>query len=178
MILLNPMKASKISIDNAKIEKLFYFVANVVVYRASDGRCLILKRGENEKVHPSKWGVPGGKLEWKDLDINNPTRMNGDVIDFEDAVERLLEREAFEEAGIKIKGPLTFINDVVFIRPDETPVVSMKFAAQYKSGEVKIEEWAFSDSAWVNSEEVRNYDCIGGIEDEIDATIKLFEKKS
>ena len=43
------MPAKKISIDEAKKEKLFYFVANVVVYRGSDGRCLILKRHEREK---------------------------------------------------------------------------------------------------------------------------------
>ena len=79
------MPADKISLENAKEEKLFYFVANVVVFRESDGRCLILKRSENEKVHPGKFATPGGKLEWKDLPLQNPTRMNGDVIDFENA---------------------------------------------------------------------------------------------
>jgi len=57
------MKAEKISLDNAKQNKLFYIVANVVIYRESDQRCLILKRSETEKVHPSKYCVPGGKLE-------------------------------------------------------------------------------------------------------------------
>jgi len=57
------MKATKISIDNAKKDKLFYFVANVIIYRSSDKKCLILKRSETEKVHPSKYCVPGGKLE-------------------------------------------------------------------------------------------------------------------
>ena len=69
------MKAKKISVDNAKKNKLFYFVANVVIYREADGRCLILKRDEREKVQPGKYAVPGGKLEWADLDMNNPTRM-------------------------------------------------------------------------------------------------------
>jgi len=57
------MKAENISLDNAKQNKLFYIVANVVIYRESDQRCLILKRSETEKVHPSKYCVPGGKLE-------------------------------------------------------------------------------------------------------------------
>jgi 8-oxo-dGTP pyrophosphatase MutT (NUDIX family) len=57
------MKALKISLDNAKKDKLFYFVANVIIYRDSDKKCLILKRSETEKVHPSKYCVPGGKLE-------------------------------------------------------------------------------------------------------------------
>jgi 8-oxo-dGTP pyrophosphatase MutT (NUDIX family) len=143
------MKAEKISIDNAKKNKLFYFVANVVIYRESDKRCLILKRDEREKVHPGKYAVPGGKLEWKDLDMDNPTRMNGDVFDFEDAVENLLKRETLEEAGIEIQDYLEYINSVSFIRPDETPVILVKFAAKYKRGKVKPEKGAFVDYAWV-----------------------------
>ena len=168
------MPADKISIDNAKKEKLFYFVANVVVYRKSDGRCLILKRDSREKVHPNKYAVPGGKLEWVDLDIKNPTRMNGDVIDFENSVEDLLRREVMEEAGIEIKEEIIYINSVAFVRPDETPVILVKFAAEYKSGDVKLEEGAFTDFEWVNSEEVDRYDCIDGIKDEVKKTIKIF----
>ena len=52
-------------------------------------------------MHPNKYAVPGGKLEWVNLDITKPTRMNGEVFDFQDAVEDLLKREAFEEAGFK-----------------------------------------------------------------------------
>src|SRR3989338_1791070 len=105
---INMPPAEKIGLDNAKKDKLFYFVANVVVYRQSDGRCLILKRDAREKVHPNKYAVPGGKLEWKDLDITRPTRMNGDAIDFEDAIEELLKREVSEEAGIEIEGRLVY----------------------------------------------------------------------
>jgi ADP-ribose pyrophosphatase YjhB (NUDIX family) len=168
------MKAKKISIDNAKKNKLFYFVANVVVYRESDKRCLILKRDEREKVHPGKYAVPGGKLEWKDLNINNPTRMNEDVFDFEDAVEDLLKREALEEAGVEIQDYLEYINSVAFIRPDEIPVILVKFAAKYKRGEVKPEKGAFTDYAWVNEEEVKNYNCIKGVPEEVIKTIKIF----
>lgn len=91
------MRAEKISLEKAKEDKLFYFVANVVVWRESDGRCLLLKRSESEKVHPGKWCVPGGKLEWAQLDITHPTRINGDALDFENAVEELLAREVKEE---------------------------------------------------------------------------------
>lgn len=156
---------------------MFYFVANVVVYRESDGRCLILKRSEREKVHPGKYGVLGGKLEWGQLDIKNPTRLNGNVIDFENAVEDLLAREAKEEAGIGIDKKLKYVNSVAFVRPDETPSVLIKFAAKYKSGEVRPESGAFVDYAWVNEEEVKNYSCIAGIIEEIATTIKLFEGK-
>ena len=171
------MLADKISLDNAKKDKLFYFVANVVVYREKDGRCLILKRGENEKVHPGKFATPGGKLEWKDLPLEKPSRMNGEVIDFENAVEDLLKREVMEEAGIEIENNINYINSVAFIRPDGIPVVLVKFAAKYKSGEVILEKGAFTDFAWVNEEEIYDYDCISGIAEEIEKTARMMEGK-
>ena len=168
------MPAEKISLDNAKRDKLFYFVANVIVFREGDGRCLILKRDEREKVHPGKYAVPGGKLEWTNLDISNPTRVNGGVLDFENAIEDLLIREVKEEAGIEIDNDLKYINSVAFIRPDRIPVILVKFAAKYKSGEVTLEEGAFTDFEWVNKEEVKIYDCIEGIHKEVKETIDLF----
>lgn len=170
------MPADKISIDNAKKEKLFYFVANVVVYREEDGKCLILKRSDREKVHPGKYAVPGGKLEWKDFDLLNPTRFNGEVLDFENSVEDLLKREVLEEAGIEIQDNLIYLNSVAFVRPDETPVVLVKFAAKYKQGEVVLEEDAFDDYAWVDANELKDYDCILGIQEEVIRTIDLFSE--
>ena len=168
------MSAKRISIDNAKKDKLFYFVANAVVYRESDKKCLILKRDEKAAVHPGRYCVPGGKLEWKDMDIAHPTRINGDVLDFENAVEALLKRETKEEAGIEIGNGLVYINSVAFVRPDETPVVLVKFAAKYKSGEVVLEKGAFTDYVWVDAEEVKSYPCIDGVEEEVARTIAIF----
>ena len=170
------MPATNISTTHAKQEKLFYFVANVVVVREDDGRCLILKRSENEKVHPGKWCVPGGKLEWDDLDLQNPTRRNGDVLDFQDAIESLLAREAKEEAGIEIGKTLTYVNSVVFVRPDGIPVVLVKFTASYAGGEVRLEHGAFTEYAWVSGEEVRAYDCILGIQEEIKKSARTFRQ--
>ncbi|MCX6804179.1 MAG: NUDIX domain-containing protein [Candidatus Diapherotrites archaeon] len=170
------MPAEKISIEHAKENKLFYFVANVVIYRESDKRCLILKRSERETAHPKKYAVPGGKLEWNDLDIAKPTRINGDILDYENAIESLLKREVFEEAGIEIKDGLEYINNIAFIRPDGIPVVLIKFAAKYKTGEIKLEEGSFTDYAWVNSEEVKKYDYIKGIKEEIKKTEEIFHK--
>ena len=169
------MPAEKISIKKAKQNKLFYFVANVVIYRESDGRCLLLKRSASEKVHPGKYAVPGGKLEWEQLDIENPTRMNGDVLDFENAVEALLAREVMEEAGVKIEKGLKYINSVAYVRPDGIPTILLKFAAKYKGGEVILEEGAFDGYVWVNAAEARKAKCIKGIPQEVTAAISLFK---
>lgn len=170
------MPAQKISLEHAKQNKLFYFVANVVVYRESDGRCLILRRHEREIVHPGKWGVIGGKLAWEDMDITHPKRVQNEVLDFPDAVEDLLQREAREEAGIEISRDLVYINSVAFVRPDEIPVVMVKFATKYAGGEVVPEPGAFTEYAWTNEEEVKNYPCIEGIAEEVAAAIKYFSK--
>ncbi|MBD3318697.1 NUDIX domain-containing protein [Candidatus Woesearchaeota archaeon] len=108
------MSAERISLQRAKRDKLFYVVANVVVFRESDKRCLILKRHSREKVHPDKYAVPGCKLEWVNLPIDKPTRMTGEVCDFENAVEDLLVRETREEAGIEIYPYLKYLNSVAF----------------------------------------------------------------
>ena len=136
------MKAEKISLENAKKNKLFYFVGNLIIYRESDKRCLILKRADEEKVHPGKYCVPGGKLEWGNFDLNNPTRMNGDVYDFEGTLEALLKREVSEESGLEVEDKFYYINSVGFVRPDGIPVMMVKFAARYKDGmrKEKIEQ--------------------------------------
>jgi len=169
------MKASEISTEHAKKNKLFYFVANLIVYREEDKRCLILKRGDDEKVHPGKYCFSGGKLEWEDFDISNPTRMNGNVYDFEGALEDLLRRETFEESGLQVEDDFYYINSTGFVRPDGIPVMMQKFTAKYKEGEIKIEEGAIAGYAWVNKEEVMTYNCIDGIKEEVIQTIELFE---
>jgi 8-oxo-dGTP pyrophosphatase MutT (NUDIX family) len=169
------MPAERINLDRAKKDKLFYVVANVVVWRPSDGRCLLLRRSASEKVHPGKWCVPGGKLEWADLDVKHPTRLNGDVLDFEDAVERLLVRETREEAGIEIDPHLTYINSVAYVRADGVPALLVKFAARYLNSEVRTEQGGFDGHAWVNAEEVKKLDCISGVPGEIAKTIGIFE---
>ncbi len=168
------MKAEKISLENAKENKLFYFVANLIIYRESDRRCLILKRSDEEKVHAGKYCVPGGKLEWENFDLKNPTRMNGDVYDFEGALENLLRREVFEESGLEVENEFYYINSVGFVRPDGIPVMMQKFTAKYKAGEVQLEQGAFTDYAWVNQEEVGAFDCIDGVKEEIIKAINLF----
>jgi len=169
------MPAERISLDRAKSDKLFYVVANVVVWRPEDGRCLVLRRSAAEKVHPGKWCVPGGKLEWADLDIAKPTRLNGEVLDFEGAVEKLLVRETREEAGIEIGPDLSYVNSVAYVRADGVPTLLVKFAARYRSGEVSTEKGSFDGHAWVNAEEVKKLDCILGVPGEVAKAIGIFE---
>lgn len=56
--------------------------------------------------------------------------------------------------------------DVVFVRPDGYPVVTLSYWAPYKSGEVSLCK-DLTDHAWVTLEESKNYDLIEGIRDEL-----------
>jgi ADP-ribose pyrophosphatase YjhB (NUDIX family) len=162
----------EISIKNAKEKKLFYVVVTGVIYNPRNKKCLILKRSKKEVAHPGLWGVTGGKLEWQDLQNNPPSRQNFDIKDWEGLIERLLQREAKEESGLDVYDP-RYLDSVVFLRPDNIPVVCFKFALKYKKGRVKIPE-EFEDFAWVDSKEVRSYRCIQGIDKEVANTIKLY----
>lgn len=163
----------KISLDSAKSNKLFYVVVTGVIYHPIKKKCLILQRSESEKAHPGLWGVVGGKLEWEDLKNNPPSRQNHDVLDWEDLIEKLLKREALEESGLTV-GDLKYLDNVVFLRPDNIPVVCFKFAVKYKKGQVRIAP-EFDDFAWVNASEAEKYNCIDGIASEIKKTISLYE---
>lgn len=163
----------KISIKNAKKDKLFYFVATSTVYDKKTGRCLILKRSKKEKVHPGKWAVPGGKLEHKDLQEKKKDK--GDKFPaWLGMIEELIKREIKEECGLDVNY-VTHIGDVVYIRPDAVPVVCLKFASIAKTGKVKIAP-EFDDFAWVEDKEVKKYDTIKSVAPEIVKTIKMFKK--
>lgn len=170
------MRPERINVAEAKKDKLFYVTANAVVVR-EDSKALILKRSDREKVYPGKWTIVGEKIEHSDLDVNNPSRHEGDVLVFESAISEVLHRGAQEEAGITIKPEHAFLSDKIIVRPDGTPVVVLVFAALYGGGDVYPQEGDFTDFAWVGTEEIEDYDCIEGVKEDIKAALSVFKKK-
>jgi NADH pyrophosphatase NudC (nudix superfamily) len=100
--------------------------------------------------------------------------VNGDVLDFEDAVEKLVAREAREEAGVEVGRELKYLNSVAYVRPDGVPSLFVKFVAPYFSGEVTLEEGGFTEFAWVTAEEAKGYECIMGMPEELEQADRLF----
>lgn len=166
----------RISLDKAKQDRLFYFVVTGTIYHPRKKKCLILKRSEKEVAHRGLWGVIGGKLEWNDLKGNPITRKNFEVLDWEDLIEKLVKREAREECGLEV-GDLRYLDNVVYLRPDEVPSVCIKFAVKYKGGDVKIAP-EFDDFTWVDAREVKKYKCIQGIPREVAKSINLYISSS
>jgi 8-oxo-dGTP pyrophosphatase MutT (NUDIX family) len=146
----------------AELDPRLHFVA-VTAIILKDGKFLITKRAPNEKAFPNKWTVPGGKFvltEYQDLPRTSPSHPQ-----WYNVVEFVLRKEVREEAGLEIEKP-EYVTDLVFVRPDGYPVVTLSFWARYKSGDVKLNH-EMTDFAWVTAEEAKRYDLIDGIAEEI-----------
>ena len=155
--------------------RLHFVTATAIIVKTDANgkpKFLILKRSMSEKAFPGKWTVPGGKLvrkEYEALPYKTAYPQWYNMMDW------LLRKEVREEAGIEIEKP-EYLTDLIFIRPDGFPVVTLSFWARYKSGEVKLSDKNdMSEFAWVTTEEAKSYDMIEGIAAEIEALEKLLK---
>lgn len=140
--------------------RLHFVVATCIIEK--DGKFLIVKRAAHEKAFPNRWTVPGGKLVLHEYEHLPKT---AGFPQWYGVVEWVLRKEVKEEVDLEIEKP-KYLCDLVFVRLDGYPVVTLSYFAKYKSGEVKISK-DFTDYAWVSTSEVSKYDLIEGIGDEI-----------
>ena len=167
------MTKPEISVSEAKQDKLFYVVANFAVVNPKDKTVLLLQRGVNEKVLPGKWGFAGGKLEHGNVTEMIEEGGKDPIEGVNNVLGKLAVKEAREESGLTLKSEgYHVITDKVFIRPDGIPVFMVTMAAEYQGGEVTLEEGIIA-SAWVAEEQLADYDCVPGIQDEARKALKL-----
>ncbi len=158
----------------------FVVVTGIVVKREMDAagqpaapRFLIAKRAPTEKAFPNKWTVPGGKFvrtEYEGLPkrpyvAGQKPASDGGAPQWYNLVEWVLRREVREEVNVEIAAP-QYLTDLVFIRPDGYPVVTLSFWAMYQSGDAKPGK-DLTEVAWVTAEEAKTYYLIEGIAEEI-----------
>ncbi|MFQ5662007.1 MAG: NUDIX hydrolase [Candidatus Paceibacteria bacterium] len=156
--------------DEVKDNELHRIVMTCIIYN-DEGRYLVTKRGPNKKVYPNKWTVPGGGLEVSDyIDIPKTT---SDA--WYNIVEKALKREVKEEVNLEIERP-QYLLDLIFIRPDNVPVLTLSYYAKYKSGDVVLEE-DDTEYKWITVEEGKSIDLIPGILGEIEETDKILKSK-
>lgn len=166
------MLDASISVDQAKKDKLFYVVANMAIVDVANAKVLILQRSETEKVHPGKWALPGGKLEHSDVVSLLAENGNAPIDGVDNILGQLAKRESMEECGLAVSAESAkVLSDKVFVRPDNVPVFMTVLAATYAGGDVKLEEGAFSDYAWVSLEDVASYDLIDGLARDIEQAL-------
>ena len=141
--------------------KAHYVVVTGIIIK--DNKYLIAKRSSSEKVFPGLWTVPGGKLEQEDY---TTLKSNADFGQWYNVFEQLLKREVKEEVGLDVKN-IKYLTNLVFRRPDNIPVVVISLFADHAKGEVKLSD-ELSEHKWITVEEVKDYEFIAGIRDEIE----------
>jgi len=142
-------------------EKAHYIAITGIIRK--DGKYLICKRSPNEKVFPSKWCVPGGKLEQKDF-INDKKDTNDHWFD---VLEKTLQKEIREETNLEIKN-IGYCSNLALIRPNGFTTVIISLYADWASGKIKLEEEELVDYAWVSLEEAKEYDLIENIYEQLE----------
>lgn len=149
-------------------EKSHYIVVTGVVVK--DGKYLIAKRSEREKAFPGLWTVPGGKLKKSDY-VSRP-KDTGDA--WYNVLENVLEREVKEETDLNIKN-IRYLLSLAYERSDGIPTTVISLYADYDSGEIKLAD-ELTDYKWVSIEELKNYQLISGIREEIEMVDQAIKK--
>ncbi len=129
------------------MENKKHIVAITAVIKYND-KFLIVKRNSKEIAYPGKWTIPGGKAE-----------KGESIID-------VLKREIKEEVGLDIGDEKEFLRDYTFVRPDKHNVIGFTFLVTASSDDVRLGE-DFEDFKWILPHELKDYDHIEGIKEEI-----------
>ncbi len=128
-----------------------------------EGKYLITRRALTKKRFPGMWVVPGGKLETKDY-IDFPK----DTKDYwYNVLEKVLRREVKEETGLEIEN-ITYVTSLATVHGDGAPSLVISCMADWKEGEVTLQETETDNHAWVTLHEAKGYDLIDGIYDELE----------
>lgn len=127
----------------AKEDKL-HIVTPVAVIRRDDGRILLLKRRDDEKVYPGSYTFPGGKAEGNDT------------------LYETLVKEVKEECGLDLNPGIILIKEKAIGRPDGQTSKSLSFLCSVENPDaVVLDEKDFTDYKWVTLEELRKLSHVG-----------------
>ena len=86
-------------------------------------------------------------------------------------LERTLKREVKEEVGLDI-GNIEYITSLATVHEDGAPSLVISCAADWLSGEVKLQEGETDAYEWVTLDEAKNYDLLDGIYEEFEIAEK------
>ncbi len=153
--------------------ELHRIVPTVIIYN-SEKKYLITKRSEKLPVFPGRWTVPGGGLSMDDYETMPFSNKNDKQWYF--VLEKGLRREVKEEVNLEIGIP-EYLLDLVFIRPDNVPVVVLTFIAPYVSGEIVLNDGENTEFQWINAAEAKDYDFVGDIAMEIELADKRLQEQ-
>ena len=139
--------------------QMHYIAVTAILVK--DGKYLVAKRADWEKAFPSRWTVPGGKLEVLDYALREKDTPHH----WYNVFENCAKRECEEEVGLSIKN-IGYVTSMVYIRPDGIPCTIVSLYAEPDGEEVKLCS-ALTEFKWVDIEEAKEVDLIEGIYDEL-----------
>lgn len=155
-------------------DKELHRIAMTAIIYDNNYRYLITKRAMHKKHFPGKWTVPGGGLSVDDY-INLPRTAVGDNQWYYSLTNGLV-REVKEEVGLEVGKP-EYLLDLTFIKGDGVPVLVLSYYAEYKGGDVILDEDA-TEFKWISADEVDQYELIEGIGHEIKMVDDILKKKN
>ena len=127
-----------------------------------EGKYLITRRSMTKSRFPGMWTVPGGHLEPSDF-MSYPKDTEHY---WYNVLEKALAREIQEEVGLKIEN-VRYVTSLATEHKDGAASIVLSCLADYVSGEVQLQSEENDKCEWVNLEEAKGYDLIGGIYDEL-----------
>jgi 8-oxo-dGTP pyrophosphatase MutT (NUDIX family) len=146
--------------------KVHYLVVTGIIIN-NEGKYLIVKRADWEKAFPSRWTVPGGKIEVLDYILREKDTPHH----WYNVLEDNLKREVFEEVGLEIS-EIGYVTSLVYIRPDKIPCMIISLYAKTKTQKIRLCN-SLTEYAWIELSESKEYDLIEGIYEELE----VLEKK-
>lgn len=149
-------------------DKAHYIAVTGIIIK--NGKYLICKRSNCEKIFPGKWCVPGGKVQQSDF-INSKKDTDSHWFN---VLEKVLEKEIFEETNLKIKN-IGYVSNLALIRPNGFSTIIISLFAHYESGKILLNEDELVDYAWVTLEEAKNYDLIENIYEQLERVASLLK---
>lgn len=140
---------------------LFEIVITAIISN-KENKYLITRRSMQKSRFPGMWTVPGGHLD--------PEDFMGYPKDTEhywyNVLEKALTREIKEEVGLEIEH-VRYVTSLATEHKDGAASVVISCLADFKNGEVKLQEEETDKAEWVSAEESKDYELIDGIYDEI-----------
>lgn len=157
------------------MDKELHRIAITGIIYNDEGKYLITKRSLAKKAFPGKWTVPGGGVSTDDYIEDEPTNAAGQ---WYNVVEKTLRREILEEVNVEIERP-EYLLDLAYIRPDGVPEIILSYMCKYMSGDVTVDGDGGDtiDFAWATLHELKSYDLIDGILEEIEMVDKILKNR-
>ena len=120
------------------------FIVNVEGAVFNEEKWLIIKRSAKEEHAGGTLSLVGGKVD-----------IEGNVIDI---LERTVQREIYEEVGIKIKSNLQFVYSSSFVLDNGKNVINVVFLCEYENGTAypKSPE-EVEEIYWMSLEDILNH---------------------